>query len=218
MFIQRRKDLAALLAVLLCALSACAGKGSDPDAVMPVLTGSCATCHDAGGIARLVAEVRALPDAELDEVRFPVDAFPEGIRHRTAGDLLRAADPAEDAGLDPAMSDRKAWVLHELHELKAKLAEPIPPDYTSMTRFDTFGRQGTVGEWEACEIGEKLDLGSAEHPRGMPPLWAAPLFERLGRTLGPVTLEDREQLKAYVSGLVPGGLSACLPAGEYIEE
>ncbi len=213
--VSYKSTLGLLLSVL---LPACAGKGDDPEAAAPVLAASCARCHDAGGIARLVADVRALPDAELDELRFPIDAFPEGLRHRTAGDLRRAADPADDAGLDPAMSDRKAWVLHELHELKTLLAEPIPPDYTSVARFAAFARQGLEGQWEACEVSAKLDLGSAEHPRGMPPLWAAPLFERLGRDLPPVTSEDREQLKAYASGLVPGGLPACLPAGEYVEE
>lgn len=198
----------AIVAVALGA-GGCAGKGVSFEEVQAPLENTCARCHDAAGIDGLLADIRAADDAAFTAEAFPDAQFPDGLRVKTVQDLITTADPPDDATLDPMMPQRKAWILHELHELKALLAEATPPDYTTQAKFDAFATLGEPGAYEGCEIGDKLDLGYALDPEGMNPLWAEKLMEILDRQLAPLSDEDRQRIRDYVDGLLPGGLRSC---------
>ena len=209
MSIRKPVPVVAVLSVLL--LTACAGKGVTYEAIEAPVQDSCVVCHDSKGMDKLVADINALDDALFTEAAFPDANFPTGLRSKTVEALIAAAAVPGDESLDSKMAQRKAWILHELHELKSLLEEAVPPDYTSQKAFDDFAAFGESGAYEGCEIGDKLDLGFQGDPEGMIPLWTETLFELLKRDITPISNDDRQKIKDYVDGLLPGGLKACQP-------
>lgn len=195
-------------------LPACAGSGVSYEELEAPIEESCVACHDSSGVDTLVEDVLALDDAAFDEATFPDSFFPSGLIAKSVEDLISTGDPAPDAALAPSIALRKAWVLHELHELQALLEEPVPPDFTGEDAFVDFATLGNDGAWEGCEIADKLDLGYSGDPEGMPPLWAPALLELLGAEHADLSDEDRQTIKDFVDGLLPGGLRSCEPGGE----
>lgn len=205
--------VAPAVAALVAALG-CAGEGMTYADIEPTLAGSCVMCHDSDGISQLLIDVNKLPDELFSAENFPDGQFPAGLVELSVSDLRTAGEPPEDATMDPNMPLRKAWVLHELHELASLLAEATPPDFTAQAAFEAFSELGEAGAWEGCEIIEKLSLGKEVEPEGMPPLWAPTLMALLGRDFERINLGGREQLTDYVDRLLPGGKAACVAGGE----
>ena len=78
-----------------------------------------------------------------------------------------------------------------------------------VNKFNTFATLKEKDSYEGCEIGDKLDGGHKNDPEGMPPLWVKKLHEALKMTHKDLTPQQRQDIKDYVDGLIPGGLSAC---------
>ncbi|MBZ0118010.1 MAG: hypothetical protein K8H88_13490, partial [Sandaracinaceae bacterium] len=131
---------------------------------------SCAQCHSASGISSLLSAVAALPAGGFTTTSFPPSAFRVDLRQYTTSDL------AEEPHIEAGMPTEQAWVLHELNQLGALLAEDVPPDFTSEERLDAFALFSGGGYTEGCELLEKVELGRGLDPEGMPPPWAAPLM------------------------------------------
>lgn len=216
--------LAAVAAVALAAAGAAcsAGEGVKYADVSKTLGENCSNCHSSAPDARknLLEGVVALGTAAFTAESFPATHFPPALSPTTTVDHMNglAADHPEAAVLTADMPNQLAWILHDLYELDALLAEPIPPDYTTQAYFDAFATAGNPGAYEGCEIGGKLDLGYALDPEGMAPLWAPKLMELLvaaGETAfagyRPISESERQKLRDYVDQLLPGGLRGCTP-------
>lgn len=191
------------------ALAGCAGKGTDYASIQQSVQGSCVQCHAPAQHDARAAAIAALDNALFTAEAFPDAHFPAGLHGKTTQQIIDAAEAPGDAALDPAMAQRKAWILHELNELGGLLKETVPPDYTDQKRFDAFVTLGQPGAYEGCEMGAKLDLAARMDPEGMPPLWASKLAELLGETYIPLSPEARQKLRDYLNGILPGGLGAC---------
>lgn len=200
-----------LAAALLLVVGGCAGEGVTYEQIEQPLARSCVSCHDAKGFSELHEAVVALDDALFTEEAFPNTAFPAGLTTRTTAELISAAEVAGDGDIAPGTAQRKAWMLHELNELGSLLEEATPPDYTTQSKFDAFATFGDAGAYEGCEIADKLDLGHQGDPEGMPPRWAPKLLELLEMEFGELSAGDRQLIKDYVDGLLPGGVRACKP-------
>lgn len=211
---------AALAAVAVAACSA--GEGVKYTEVSSALSENCSNCHDSSADARKIVldGVAALGNGAFSPTNFPATHFPPGLTPTTTADHLNGlpAEHPEAAVLTADMPNELAWILHELYELDALLAEPIPPDYTTQARFDAFATAGNPGAYEGCEVGAKLDLGHAGDPEGMAPLWAPKLIELLvagGQAafadFRPITNDERQKLRDYTDQLLPGGLRGCTP-------
>ena len=206
------RTLAVAGACALAAGSACfSGEDGTADfsTVQPVLERSCAKCHDASRIDDTIAKVTALDDGKFGEAAFPAAWFPDEVRDKTVQDFIAAADPADDAKLDPKTTPRKAWILHELHELRVYLQENPGPDYTSQAKFDAFVKAGEGSSYEGCEMVTKLAEGDKGDPEGMAPLWGKTLLGLVDVPFTEVTNADRQTLRDYLNGVLPGGVAAC---------
>ena len=210
----RRLTALLALAAAAAALTGCAGEGMAFADVEPDLKGSCVMCHSSEGIDPLLLSVNALADSAFTAENFPNTAFPAGLIKLTVAELRKNGEPPEDATFDPAIPQRKAWLLHEMHELAALLAEVTPPDFTSQKAFEAFSVLGEAGAWEGCEVVDKLDLGKDADPEGMPPQWAPKLLGLLNIDFEKIDLGGREGLQNYVDRLLPGGIAACVAGGE----
>lgn len=178
--------------------------------VESTVTGICATCHSAQGIEKLLADINALDDSNFTEANFPDTFFPAGLTKLSVKTLIDTASPADDAAFSPDMAQRKAWVLHELHELKDLLGETVPPDFSGQASYDAFTVLGKPGHYEGCETLEKLELGHAGDPEGMPPLWAEKITGLLGIEFAQITDEERDLVSDYTGSILPGGAeTAC---------
>ncbi len=202
--------LSAAAAAAACWTS-CAGKGVEYSQIEQPVADSCVACHDADKRAERLESINELDDALFTEEAFPDSDFPSGLIKKSVQDLIDGADPALDGKMAPTIALRKAWILHEMHELDVLLAEDVPPDFTNQAKLDAFSKFGEDGAYEGCEIAEKLDLGFKGDPEGMPPKWSAKLFELLDEELAPLAPGDRQNITDYVDGLLPGGLAACVP-------
>jgi hypothetical protein len=204
------KTILLAAACALAAGSACFGEGTANYAdIQPVIERSCVKCHDAAKIDDTLAKIRALDNAKFDEKTFPTAWFPDDVAGKTAADFIKAADPPADKELDPKMAPRKAWILHEMNELAKLLSEQPPPDYTSQDKFDGFVKAGNAPAYEGCEMAKFLDEGDEGSPEGMAPLWGKQLLGMLGVEFTEVTKDDRQKLRDYLNGVLPGGTSAC---------
>ena len=190
-------------------LWSCAGSGVAWTEVEQPIKDSCISCHDAAKNEQLLKDITALDDKLFTAANYPDSNFPAGLIKKTVADMIKAADPPQDAKLDPKMALRKAWILHEMHELAELLKESTPPDYTSEKKFVAFATLKEQDSYEGCEIGDKLDKGHDNDPEGMPPLWTETLLKELKRDHKKLTPQQRQDLKDYVNGLLPGGLKAC---------
>lgn len=199
------------LAACLALSSACAGRGVSWTEVQKPVQDTCVACHDPAKIRQRIADVKALEDKHFTAQNFPDSVYAPGLIKKTVADLINTADPPDDATIDPATPERKAWLLHELNEQKALLEEAVPADFTSEEKFNAFATLRKEQNYEGCEIGDRLDRGFAKDPEGMPPQWAEKLFELLKQAFTPLSPADRQKIKDYVNGLVPGGLKACVP-------
>lgn len=213
----------ALAAVAALVIAGCSeGAGVEYSEISGALAANCAHCHDSDETVRgnLLGAVAALANDQYDSTSFPEADFVPGLLGTTAPDHKNGL-PAEHpeavvlAGDEPPA---KVWILHELYELDALLAEPVPPDYTTQAKFDAFAKFGNPGAYEGCEIGAKLDLGHAGDPEGMAPRWATKLLQLLAGAGGSehagyraITPDERQKIREYVDQLLPGGLKACSP-------
>ncbi len=189
----------------------CAGEGVEYSAIEKPLKDSCIPCHDAEKRAERLDSINKLDGALFTKDAFPDSDFPSGLVKKSVQDLIDDSDPPLDGKIDPGTAQRKAWILHEMHELDTLLAEDVPPDYTNQAKFDAFATFGEDGAYEGCEVADKLDLGFKGDAEGMPPIWAAKLFELLDESLEPLEAGDRQNIRDYVDGLLPGGIDSCVP-------
>lgn len=205
------RTLALAGACALAAATACFSGDDQADfsTIQPVLERSCAKCHDASRIDDTIAKVTALDDAKLTEQALPSEWFPDDVRDKTAQDFITAADPADDAELDPKMAPRKAWILHELHELRGYLHESPGPDYTSEAKFDAFVKASNGSSYEGCEMVAKLAAGDEADAEGMAPLWGKAVLALIDVPFTEVTNADRKTIRDYLNGVLPGGVAAC---------
>jgi hypothetical protein len=197
------------LTLLALGLGACAGKGVSWSEVQKPIADTCVACHDPAKIKQRIADVKALDDKHFTPESFPDAVYAPGLTKKTVADLIKTADPPDDAAIDPATPQRKAWLLHELNEQKTLLEETTPGDYTTEAKFNAFATRKSKDRYEGCEIGDRLDKGFAKDPEGMPPLWAEKLLELLKQAFTPLAPADRQKIRDYVNGLLPGGLKAC---------
>ncbi len=200
----------ATLALGVALLWSCAGEGVLWTEVETPLKDGCAGCHDKDKFDTLLKNIKAIDAAFFTKANFPDKQFPSGLIKKSVDDLIKAADPAEDAKIDPKAPLRLAWILHEMHELKAVMSEKIPPDYTTEKKFNAFATLKEADSYEGCEIGDKLDKGHKDDPEGMPPLWAKKLLDKLKLNFKELKPEQLQAIKDYVDGLIPGGLKACV--------
>jgi hypothetical protein len=194
--------------------TSCAGKGVSFAEAEVALKESCVQCHTAQGIGKLVTDVKAIDGAQFTDSNFPDSYFPDGLRGKTVDDLIKAADPKDDANIDPKTPQRQAWVLHELHELEEHLGHSsgmMPPDFTSQQSFDAFNTSKSGERYAGCDTGEKLDLGHKNDPEGMPPQWAPKLMELLKTQFKALEAAQRQKIRDYLDSLLPGGLKSCTP-------
>lgn len=191
--IPRAHAFAALVAAFGCESS----PPPDYATVSGVMEASCARCHSAAGIDALLTAVAALPPDGFDATRFPPTAFHVGLRPYTTEDL------AEEDHIESGMPTEQAWILHELNELDALLAEEVPPDYTGEAPLDAFILYMGGGYTEGCELLDKVDRGAMNDPEGMPPPWAAPLMALLDDVdYRSPSLGERDAVLAYTEGVL----------------
>ncbi len=195
-------------------LARCAGEGLGFDNADAVLTTSCVMCHDSQAFDALLKAVDKIPADKITAERFPDAHFPAGLIVKDVATLRTEGEPAADAKMAPDTPLRKAWLLHELHELQGLLAEDVPPDFTDQARFDAFSKLGEAGAWEGCEVAEKLELGAVNDPEGMPPRWAHQLSQLVDMPYENAVPGDRQAVIDYVARLLPGGLAACTAVEE----
>ncbi len=192
-------------------LYACAGAGVLWSEIEQPVKDSCISCHDSSKIDQFITDIKAYDDSFFTAANFPDSNFPSGLIKKDVAALIKAADPPEDGKLDPKTPLRKAWILHEAHELQALLKEKTPPDYTTEAKFNAFTQLKEQDNYEGCEIGTKLDDGFKKDAEGMPPQWTQKLLDALKMTHKDLNDQQRQDIKDYVDGLIPGGLKACVP-------
>jgi hypothetical protein len=200
-----------LLSVLASAgvLASCGGgAGGEFGSTEQTVLATCDECHDPAAFEGLLADIRAVDDAEFDAARFPDEMFSVDLRELRPEELARNANPPRDAELDPRMARRKAWLLHEMHTLEVQLQDTPPSDFTRQELFDAYIAGGGAVPL-GCETIDRLDLAELGSPSQMPPPWTGPLFELIGRAHVPLDDESRAALRRYVETGLPGGMASC---------
>jgi len=200
---------ATVIALLFTTSVGCEATTSNPPeyaTVSPVVESSCAHCHSGGGMDALITAVAALPPESFDSTSFPASDFHVGLRPFTTDDL------AEEANISAGMPVEQAWIIHELNELDVLLDEEVPPDFTSEESLNAFALFNGGTYTEGCEILEKLELGRARDPEGMPPPWAASLMALLeDASFVEPAPTGRDDLHAYTEAVL-GTEAECGPA------